>query len=91
MRIRVGFGFGGSTRVGDLAGDQTTFAQIVDDLERLGFDSLWVSERATGMTLDPVVAMSFAAGRTERLKFGPAVMVLPGRNPVLCAQALAVV
>ncbi len=89
MRIRVGFGFGGSTRVGDLAGDQTTFAQIVDDLERLGFDSLWVSERATGMTLDPVVAMSFAAGRTERLKFGPAVMVLPGRNPVLCAKALA--
>jgi len=89
MRVRVGFGFGGSARLGDPAGDQGTFGRIVDDLERLGFDSLWVSERATGTTLDPVVAMAFAAGRTDRLKFGPAVMVLPGRNPVLCAKALA--
>ena len=97
MRIRVGFGYGGSTRpagsgtadnADDSASDQT-FAAVVDDLERLGFDSLWVSERATGTTLDPMVAMAFAAGRTERLKFGPAVMVLPGRNPVLCAKALA--
>ena len=55
----------------------------------MGFDSVWVSERAGGATLDPMVAMAYAAGRTERLKFGPAVMVLPGRNPVLCAKALA--
>ena len=89
MRVRVGFGFGGAARVSDPAGDQQAFGRIVDDLEWLGFDSLWVSERATGTTLDPMVAMAFAAGRTERLKFGPAVMVLPGRNPVLCAKALA--
>ena len=94
MRIRVGFGYGGSTRPAKDHGDQDepadqVFATVVDDLERLGFDSLWVSERATATTLDPMVAMAFAAGRTERLKFGPAVMVLPGRNPVLCAKALA--
>ncbi len=89
MRVRVGFGFGGAARASDPAGDQQAFGRIVDDLERLGFDSLWVSERATGTTLDPMVAMAFAAGRTEKLKFGPAVMVLPGRNPVLCAKALA--
>ncbi len=89
MRVRVGFGFGGSTGPGDERGGDSIFAAVVDDLERLGFDSLWVSERATGTTLDPMVAMAFAAGRTERLKFGPAVMVLPGRNPVLCAKALA--
>jgi len=89
MRVRVGFGFGGSARLGDPEGDQAAFGRIVDDMERIGFDSLWVSERATGTTLDPLVAMAFAAGRTQKLKFGPAVMVLPGRNPVLCAKALA--
>ena len=94
MRIRVGFGYGGSARPAKDHGDQGEpadqgFATVVDDLERLGCDSLWVSERATATTLDPMVAMAFAAGRTERLKFGPAVMVLPGRNPVLCAKALA--
>ncbi len=85
MRIRVGFGYNGSAQIGDDA----VFGQVVNDLERLGFDSLWVSERATGTTMDPMVAMAFAAGRTEKLKFGPSVMVLPGRNPVLCAKALA--
>mgnify|MGYP003324442576 CR=1 FL=1 len=85
MRIRVGFGYGGASRTGH----NGSFGQLVNDLERLGFDSLWVSERATGTTLDPMVAMAYAAGRTEKLKFGPAVMVLPGRNPVLCAKALA--
>ena len=85
MRIRIGFGFGGSAHPhgADL------FGRLVDDLEANGYDSLWVSERANGLTLDPMVAMSYAAGRTERLKFGPAVMVLPGRNPVLCAKAIA--
>jgi probable F420-dependent oxidoreductase len=33
--------------------------------------------------------MAYAAGRTRRLKFGTSVMVLPGRNPVLVAKALA--
>ncbi|MBC8363698.1 MAG: LLM class flavin-dependent oxidoreductase [Actinobacteria bacterium] len=85
MKIRIGFGFGGSAH----PDDTDLFGRLVDDLESLGFDSLWVSERANGLTLDPIVAMSYAAGRTERLKFGPAVMVLPGRNPVLCAKAIA--
>jgi probable F420-dependent oxidoreductase len=33
--------------------------------------------------------MSFAAGRTTKLKFGMSVMVLPGRNPVVLAKELA--
>jgi len=32
--------------------------------------------------------MAYAAGRTTKLKFGTAVMVLPGRNPVLVAKEL---
>lgn len=85
MKIRIGVGIGG----GVASSDRDTFAAVVDGLERLGFDSLWVAERASGPALDPVVAMTFAAARTTQLKFGPSVMVLPGRNPVLLAKAMA--
>ena len=33
--------------------------------------------------------MAYAAARTTRLKFGTAVLVLPGRNPVVLAKELA--
>ncbi len=85
MKVRVGYGLGARSTTNDQEG----FTTLVDDLERLGFDSLWVSERVSGEAPDPIVAMSFAAARTQRLKFGMSVMVLPGRNPVLTAKALA--
>ncbi len=85
VKIRVGYGLG----VNSATNDQERFGGFVDDLERLGFDSLWVSERISGQSPDPVVAMAFAAGRTRKLKFGMSVMVLSGRNPVLVAKSLA--
>jgi probable F420-dependent oxidoreductase len=84
VKIRIGFGLGVRTLVND-----ERFGQAVDALEQLHFDSLWVSERIGGESPDPVVAMAYAAGRTTKLKFGTAVMVLPGRNPVLVAKELA--
>jgi len=84
MKVRIGFGFGVRTQLNDGG-----FATVVDTLERLRFDSLWLSERLSGDAPDPLVAMSFAAGRTTRLKFGMSVMVLPGRNPVVLAKELA--
>lgn len=84
MKVRVGFGLGGSVGV-----DGHSFTQVVDELERLRYDSLWVSERVNSPTFDPLVAMTHAAARTERLKVGASVMVLPGRNPVLLAKAIA--
>ena len=71
--IRIGYGFGVRTTLND-----ESFAVVVDALERLRFDSLWVSERISGAAPDPVVAMSYAAARTKKLKFGMSVMVLPG-------------
>ncbi len=85
MKIRIGYGLG----VNSLTNDEERFGHFVDELERLHFDSLWVSERITGHSCDPVVAMAFCAGRTRKLKFGMSVMVLPGRNPVLIAKQLA--
>jgi probable F420-dependent oxidoreductase len=84
MKIRVGYGLGTSTGLND-----ERFGPVVDALENLGWDSLWVSERIGGAAPDPTVAMAFAAGRTTRLKFGMSVMVLPGRNPVIVATQLA--
>jgi len=70
-------------------GDYERFGVLVDGLERLGFDSLWLSDRLTGGAPEPVVALAFAAGRTQRLKLGTSVLVLPGRNPVVLAKELA--
>ena len=84
VKIRVGYGLGVRTALND-----TGFLRVVDALEELRFDSLWLSERIGGEAPDPLVAMSFAAARTTRLKFGMSVMVLPGRNPVVLAKELA--
>ena len=85
MKIRIGFGLG--TR--SSATDPKTLGKLATSLEEFGFDSLWFSERVSGTGLDPLVAMSWIAARTEKLKFGPSVMVLPGRNPVLLAKSFA--
>jgi probable F420-dependent oxidoreductase len=85
VKVRVGYGLGTRTRTNDAE----RFAALVDGLEALRFDSLWLSEKVTADCPDPVVALSFAAARTTRLKLGTSVMVLPGRNPMLLAKELA--
>lgn len=85
MKIRIGYGLG----TGSTTTDPHRFGELVDRLEGHGFDSLWLSERVNGPALDPVVAMTFAIARTAKLKVGAAVMVLPGRNPVLLAKTMA--
>ena len=85
MKIRIGYGLG--TR--NATNDQDRFRQLVDALERNRFDSLWLSERIGGACPDPLVGMSYAVARTDRLKVGMSVMVLPGRNPVVLAKSMA--
>lgn len=84
LKVRIGFGLGTSTCL-----HGPGYGVVVDALESLGFDSLWLSERISGPAPDPTVAMAYGAGRTTRLKFGMSVMVLPGRNPVVLAKELA--
>lgn len=83
MKVRIGYGPGAQGARGP------AFENLVDSLERLGFDSLWLSERATGESLDPLVGLATAAGRTTRLKLGTSVLVAPGRNPYLLAKQVA--
>jgi probable F420-dependent oxidoreductase len=84
VKVRIGIGLGTRTDLHD-----ERFGVVVDELERLAFDSLWLSEKIGGQAPDPLVAMAFGAGRTTTLKFGTSVMVLPGRNPVVLAKELA--
>jgi probable F420-dependent oxidoreductase len=85
VKIRIGYGLG--TR--SLTNDAARFNAMVDALEAIGFDSLWLSERITGDCPDPLIGLAVAAGRTTKLKLGTSVQVLPGRNPVLVAKEWA--
>ena len=84
VKVRIGYGFGVRTTLND-----DGFGVVVDALEALRFDSLWLSERLGGEAPDPVVGLAYAAGRTKRMKLGMSVLVLPGRNPVVLAKELA--
>jgi len=82
MKVRIGVG------TGPLDGDPSGLASLVDDLDELGFDSLWLPEVLTAPTLDPLAALAFAAAHNPRLKLGT-TMLLPGRNVVRLAKQLA--
>jgi probable F420-dependent oxidoreductase len=82
MKIRFGLGLGADTGPARLAG-------VVDRLEELGIDSLWFSELVYSEAVDPFIGMAYALARTEKLKVGTSVVVLPGRHPVLVAKQLA--
>ena len=81
MKIRVGYGLG---NLRPLEGDR--LGALAEAIEHHGFDSLWLSERISGPAPDPMLGLTFAAARTERIKLGTSVQVLPGRSPALLAK-----
>jgi probable F420-dependent oxidoreductase len=84
LKVRIGIGAGPIDR--GPAEDTTT---LVDGCERRGIDSLWFPDRLATEAVEPLVALGWAAGRTEHLKLGTGVVVLPGRNPAVVAHQLA--
>ena len=64
------------------------YGEVLDALDELRFDSVWIPETFLAGTLDPIVALSFAAARVPRLNLGTH-LVTPGRNPFALAKALA--
>ena len=69
--------------------------------EAVGFEAIFVndhiivdqSERAANWTnvYDPFVSMSFIAAHTSRLGVGVSVLIMPYRNPIATAKALATI
>ena len=71
--------------------DPYQLCNYVTEMERLDIDSLWFTDRIVSetFTLEPIVAMSYVAGITEKLKFGTSVIALPLRNPTVLAKEIA--
>jgi len=70
---------------------QATLA-IGDLAEPLGFDGIWLPEHCGtpyGMTPNPIQALSYFAGRTERVNLGTFVVVAPWWHPVRLAHQIA--
>src|SRR5581483_10748184 len=107
MTVRFGFSLQGRGRLADRDAI-TTLARRAD---RLGFESIWVTDRlliptadtraypysATGAFplgpdepwLEALTAVTYLTAVTERIHVGTSVLVIPYRNPVHVAKALA--
>ena len=71
--------------------------------EELGYESLWVGDHVVLPTprvppspldpehpiLDPLVALTFLAAHTSRLRLATGIVILPQRNPLVLAKQLA--
>ena len=69
--------------------DAASLIEISKHAEELGFESLWFTENVyPGVTaLETLIALGVIATNTERVRFGPGVLILPLRNPVALAHA----
>src|SRR4051812_4859218 len=78
-------------------------ARIARLAEDAGFDSLWAGEHVVlpdprvppspmdpgDPILDPVIALTFLAAETTRVRLGTGIIILPQRNPLVLAKELA--
>ena len=69
----------------------TTVSTVARRAEALGFRDLWVTENTVddGICLDPVVALTYAAAITSRIRVGASVVVLPIHHPLMVAHQWA--
>src|SRR6059058_2460308 len=69
--------------------------ELVDDAERWGLDAVWLAELHFSPTrsvlASPMTIASAIAARTERIKIGTAVQILPLCHPLQLAEEAATV
>ncbi|MBV8776297.1 MAG: LLM class flavin-dependent oxidoreductase [Alphaproteobacteria bacterium] len=87
--------FGGARARGGPAGDSDgyhDFINYVVEAEKLGFSSVFLVEHhftGFGQVSASLNLLSYLAARTERIRLGTAVVVLPWHNPILVAEQAA--
>src|ERR1700722_176802 len=87
--------FGGARARGGPAGDSSAyhdFIHYVVEAEKLGFSSVFLVEHhftGFGQVSASMSLLAYLAARTERIRLGTAVVVLPWHNPILVAEQAA--
>lgn len=72
--------------------DTARLRKFLARAEEVGFHSVWTQEQILGRgacCLEPVTALSFAAGSTQRVRLGVSVLITALRNPVQLAKSLS--
>src|SRR3984893_19148940 len=82
MKLGVHIGYWG---LGLSSEDQLT---IVQEAERLGYDSVWAAE-AYGS--DAASVLAWLAGQTSEIKLGSAIFQIPARTPAMTAMTAATI
>ena len=82
MKLGVHIGYWG---LGLTTQDQL---EIVQEAERLGYDSVWAAE-AYGS--DAATILGWLAGQTTKIKLGSAIFQMPGRSPAMTAMTAATI
>lgn len=80
-----------------------SMARIVVSAEQLGYESVWTGEHVVLIDpqqppspvppesnfVDTIASLAFAAAKTERIKLGSGIILLPQRDPIVLAKELA--
>jgi probable F420-dependent oxidoreductase len=82
VKVRIGISAGGETLTPD---EMVALGRAIAET---GFDSLWLPEVLTRPGPDPLVGLAWMSGACPTLKVGT-TMLLPGRNLVWLAKAIA--
>jgi F420-dependent oxidoreductase-like protein len=82
MRLGVHIGYWG---LGLTSADQLS---IVQEAERLGYDSVWTAE-AYGS--DAATILGWLAGQTTKIKLGSGILQMPGRSAAMTAMTAATI
>jgi len=87
--------FGGARARGGPAGDSSAYHDFINyvvEAEKLGFSSVFLVEHhftGFGQVSASMSLLAYLAARTERIRLGTAVVVLPWHNPILVAEQAA--
>lgn len=86
--------FGGALAAGGASSDSQNYGKFIDyvcEADALGFESIYVVEHhftGLGQVSATLNLLSYLAARTNRIRLGTGVTVLPWHNPVLLAEQI---